>query len=56
MSVLKKSFFFHFFLDIYLDQWWKSKSPLSFRESKGIKMYIFTRKTKVSGYKRSREK
>ena len=56
VSVLKKSFFFHFFLDIYLQQWRKSTSSLSFRENKGIILYNFTRKTKVSCYKRSREK
>ena len=55
-SVLKNSFFFHFILDIYLQKWRKSTSPLRFRENKGIVLYNFTRKTKVSCYKRSREK
>ena len=32
--VLKKSFFFHFFSDIYLQQWRKSTSPLYFEKTK----------------------
>ena len=37
---------------IYLQQRRKSTSPLSFRENKGIVLHAFTRKTKVSSYKR----
>ena len=55
ISVLKKSFF-HFFLDIFLQQWRKNTSPLCFQENKVIMLYNFTRKTKASSCKRSRMK